>query len=216
MTKQEEIDENIELYFYNPSKTKDDFINDYKKIKIERYKRESGYRYSPLFFILKDIRFCFGARKQFNYIPKKEIDPANFAGVILIYTAFNNLVKEFYGGNYPGFAKNFMNITSPMEVKALNYLRNALIHKNYGLYCYIGDKKYYFFLGVGLDKLIEEVKMNTSYSSVGYKIDVRKLMNSFEKGVEKYKEYLLNHNNKKARKKFCEIFNVTNWIYIKE
>lgn len=179
MVNDDDVDQNIELYFYDPNKEKDDFINDYKRIKKDRYRREKGYRYSPLFIILKDIRFCLGARKQFNYIPKEKKDPANFAGVILIHTAFNNLVKKFYSGNYLGFAKQFMGIAKHEEIKALDCLRNALVHNNYSLSYYVKDKKYYFFLGIGLENLIERVNLNTSYSSVGYKIDVRKLMGSF-------------------------------------
>jgi len=212
---EEEIDQNIELYFFSPNKEKDDFIEQYKKVKVDRYTREKGYRYSPLFIIQKDIRYCLGARKQFNDIPKDKRDPANFAGVILIYTAFYNLVKKFYSGNYPGFAKKFMSIEHD-DQKILKYLRHGLIHNNYSLSYYKNDHKYYFILGAGLDELIEKLEAKRSYPSSTYLIDVRKLMRIFEQGIQSFKEYLLDRNHSKARKLFTQNFDVDTWIYIKE
>lgn len=214
MINQKEIDINVELYFFNPNKCKDDFIDFYKSCKFGRYQKEKGYRYSPLFLIQKDIRFCFGIGKQFNYIPRIELDPANFAGVILIHTAFNSLVKRFYSGDYPRFAKQFMDIDKPKEVKALDYLRHALVHNNYSLSWNNNGIKFYFILGIGLDKLIEKVNIKTSYLSEFYQIDVRKLMTTFEQGVQKFKKYLLDRKNHPARKLFIKNFDVDTWIFI--
>lgn len=216
MFNQNELDQNINLYFFDPNNEKDDFILEYKKIKTDRYQREKGYRYSPLFIIQKDIRFCLGARKQFNCIPREQLDPANFAGVILIHTAFGNLVRKFYAGDYPRFAKKFMGIQDNEHVKALDYLRNGLIHNNYSLSLNVKELKYYFFLGIGLNDLIKEVKLDTDYPSKAFAIDVRKLSSAFEKGAKEYKDFLLNRDNKKAREKFKNNFDVDNWLYIRE
>lgn len=216
MFSQNELDQNINLYFFDPNREKDDFISEYKKIKLERYKREKGYRYSPLFIIQKDIRFCLGARKQFNYIPKGQFDPANFAGVILIHTAFGNLVRKFYTGNYPGFAKNFMGIHDGEHVKALDYLRNGLIHNNYSLSFHTERLKYYFLLGIGLDDMIKEVAITTNYPSKAFAIDVRRLSSAFERGAKVFKAFLLDRKNTKARIRFRDNFDVDNWLYIRE
>lgn len=213
---QDELDQNINLYFFDPNKEKDDFILEYKKIKSERYSREKGYRYSPLFIIQKDIRFCLGARKQFNCIPKGEFDPANFAGVILIHTAFGNLVRKFYAGDYPRFAKNFMGIHDDAHVKALDYLRNGLVHNNYSLSFYVEGMKYYFLLGIGLNDIIKEVTISTNYPSKAFAVDVRKLSSAFERGSNSYKDFLLDRKNTKARIRFKDNFDVDNWLYVKE
>ena len=212
----EVIDKNIELYFYNPNKEKDEFIDDYKKLEKERYRKEKSYRYSPMFYILKDIRYCLGSRKQLNYIPKKEKDPASFAGIILIRIAFINLVKKFYNGDYPGFAKRFMGISDAGEIRALGFLRDGLEHNNYTLSFHVNGKKYFFLVGNGLTKLIEKVSLKGQPSAIGYRIDITRLRASFEMGVVKFKEYLLDHNNVKARKRFCKKFDVDNWIFIKK
>lgn len=215
MTENEEIDLNIELYFFDPNKEKDDFLDQYKKDKDDRHKREKGYRYSPLFIIQKDIRYCLGARKVFHkYIPDSELDPANFAAVILIHSAFNNLVRRFYSGDYPRFAKNFMDIDNPEYLNALNMLRNALMHNNYGLSYNANDIKYYFLLGIGLNQLIEKVKFNTSYPSQGYSVDIRKLSSAFERGAQKFKEKLLDRNQGRLRQNFISHFDVDNWMFI--
>jgi hypothetical protein len=217
--KNTEIDQNIELYFFDPNQEKDNYIDFYKEIKTDRCNKEKGYRYSPLFLLMKDIRYCFGARKQFNPIRKNGLDPANFAGVILTHLAFNNLVKKFYSGNYVQFAKRYMGIANSEDLDALNDLRNALVHNNYSLSVYNKKKeeKIYFSLGLG-DGFREVIKKDdnwkTDYKSSRYRVNPRKLMSAFEHGCREYKNYLLDHNNSKARQRFSEAFDTDQWTFI--
>ena len=92
-----------------------------KDIQKDRYTKEKGYRYSSLFYLMKDIRYCFGARKQFNSIRGRQFDPANFAGVILVHVVFKNFVKRFFNGDFPNFAKKYMDIKNNEDVKDLKW-----------------------------------------------------------------------------------------------
>lgn len=214
------IDKNIELFFFDPSKERDEFINFYKSLNPDRVKREGGrYRYSPLFLVFKDARYCFAVGKEFNDCREK-LHEANFAGIILINIGFNNMVKKIFSGQLEKFADQYMDIHNSDDLHGLRLLRNSLEHSFYSLYTYEirennGKKekvKVYFSLGFYDFIIRKDADWKRDYPSEMFMVNPRKLFTQFESGCKKFKNDLLDHSNTKLRDQFIKFYDVDQWI----
>ncbi len=214
------LDEKIELVFFDPSRSRDEYIEYYNKVNPERFEKENRrYRYSPIFLILKDIRYCLAFGKEFNGFREK-LNPSNFAAIILIHICLTNTIKKLYFGDFDGFSKKYMGIEDKEEVAALNTLRNAIIHSNYSLYNYVeknglGKKtKIYFSLGL-YPKIIEKNKnFRRGYPAELYLVNPNRLFTSLEKGLEEFKETLRDVKEQKLRRKLEKNFSLDEWVII--
>lgn len=212
-----EIDQNIELLFFDPYKSRDEYIEYYKSCHLERFTRENGrYRYSPLFLLLKDTHYCYGIGKEFNPV-RGDLHFPEFAGIILVRIAFTNTIKRFYYGGLNKFASQFMSIHDPEELDALELLRNAIEHSYYSLHTYVGKgetrKKIYFSLSHEFADIIKKVdNWKTSYPSEMYNVNPRLLFTSFENGLLKLKAILLDHTQAKLRLNFHKSLDIDQWI----
>lgn len=209
------LDQYINLFFFDPSKDKDSYQVACLSTENELLYQNGRYRYSPLYRVLRDVRFCFGVGKEFNPIRDK-LEFPDFAGILLINLAFTNLVKKTYRGDFEEFAKNYMSIKSKKELEGLRNLRNALEHSFYGLAYYDKEQKTYYYYSVGYKyDLIEEIKFKNppkhSRKCLVYRINPRKLYSSFVKGMNLFKQDLLKHNNPK-RKYFKNILDFDSWV----
>lgn len=207
-------DEKIDLLFFDPYKTRDEYINYYKLVASQRYIEEKGrYRYSPIFLLLKDIHFCYGIGKEFNPV-RDNLNFPEFAGILLVRIAFTNTIKKFYYGQLEKFAEEFMGISDKEELQALGLLRNALEHSYYSLYLRRKHSpKVYFTLGLSFDHIIKkDSTWQRSYPSEMYTVNPRRLFSGFEKGLFKFKELLLDPCQQKLRKHFDENFDIDQWI----
>lgn len=209
------LDQLIELFFFDPTRSRDDYIEFYKNICSDRFTREKGYRYSLLFLVLKDIRYCFGIGKEFNPV-RDELNPANFAGVILLDLAFRNLVKRVFSGDFSVFARDYMGIKQSSDLGALRILRNALEHSFYSLYYYENSKKIYFSLGYYPEIIKKDKMWKRPYPSEMYLVNPWKLYTAFIKGLRKFKDDLLNYKNAKMRSRFKKNTDIDNWVFIRE
>jgi len=217
---QEIIDKNIELFFFDPSKERDEFIDFYKSLNPDRVKKEGNrYRYSPLFLVSKDARHCFEVGKEFNNC-RENLHEANFAGIILINIGFNNMVKKIFSGQLEKFADQYMDIHNSDELHGLRLLRNSLEHSFYCLYTYEirennGKKekvKVYFSLGF-YDFIIKKATdWKRDYPSEMFMVNPRRLFTQFESGYKKFKNDLLDHSNTKMRNQFTKFYDVDQWI----
>lgn len=217
---QELLDKNIELFFFDPSKERDEFIDFYKSVNPDRVKKEGNrYRYSPLFLVSKDARHCFEVGKEFNNCREK-LHEANFAGIILINIGFNNIVKKIFSGRFEKFADQYMDIHSSEELHGLRLLRNSLEHSFYGLHTYEvreidGSKvkvKVYFSLDFYDFIVRKATDWKRDYPSEMFMVNPRKLFTQFESGCKKFKNDLLNHSNTKLRNQFIKFYDVDQWI----
>jgi len=219
--KQELIDKNIELFFFDPSRERDEFIEFYKSLNPDRVKKEGNrYRYSPLFLVLKDARYCFAVGKEFNECREK-LHEANFAGIILINIGFTNMVKKIFSGQLEKFAEQYMDIHDSVELNGLRLLRNSLEHSFYGLFTYENRKnkdgedekvKVYFSLGFYNFIIKKDPDWKRDYPSEMFMINPRKLFTQFESGCKKFKNDLLDHSNTKLRSQFTKYYDVDQWI----
>jgi hypothetical protein len=211
--KHSQIDTYIRLFFFDPSKSRDEYIESYKILLKERFDQENVYRYSPLFLLLKDIRYCFGIGKEFNLV-RDQIRPPESAGIILIDVAFRNVVRKIYDGDFEDFGKTYMGITTVAQLEGFRHLRNALEHGFYGLQTY--DKKtksdIYFRLSYG-SHFIEKYP-SVDPSKVIFNVNPRKLLLAFMKGIGLFREDLLKPDCSK-RKNFSHFVNIDKWIFIK-
>lgn len=208
------LQEKIELFFFDPVKSREEYIEFYKKVNPDRIAKESGrYRYSPLYLLLKDIRYCYGIGLEFNPI-REHLNTAEFAGIVLLRIAFNNTVKRIYSGRFAHFAKKYMGIADPESVDAINLLRNALEHSYYSL-SIIRKKdkvKIYFSLGY-YDWIIKKAEnWKRPYASEMYMVNPKRLFTSFEKGVRKLKNDISDPRNEKLRNNFQSKLSLDEWV----
>lgn len=218
---QELFDKNIELFFFDPSKERDEFIEFYKSLNPDRVKEEGNrYRYSPLFLVSKDARHCFEVGKEFNDCRDK-LHEANFAGIILINIGFNNMVKKIFSGQFEKFADQYMDIHSHKELYGLRLLRNSLEHSFYSLYTYEIRKnkdgkeekvKVYFSLDFYNFIIKKDPDWKRDYPSEMFMVNPRRLFTQFESGCQKFKNDLLDHSNIKLRNQFARFYDVDQWI----
>jgi len=210
------IEDKIELYFFHPARSKKDYRKIYKRFLRTKYTKEKVVRFSPLYILLRDTGYCFGIGEKLNSVRNK-IEPANFAGVILTAIAFNSLVKEIYYGKHYEFANKYMDISDQELVDALRYLRNGLEHSYYSLFFRLKisgrEEKIYFDLGNYPDVIKKNTRWRRLYSSRMYFVNPRKLLSTFEKGIELFKQDLLNPVNVGLRRNFEKRFTVKNWIF---
>jgi hypothetical protein len=211
------IEEKIELVFFDPSRTRDEYIEFYKSLNPERVKKERGkYRYSPLFLCLKDIRYCYAVGKEFNSV-RKIIHPSEFAGIILIRICFKNTIDRLYFGNLNKFAATYMGITDHKHLEVLNLLRNSLEHSYYSLYTYREnpDKtktKIYFSLGHYNFLIKKQEDWKRPYKSEMYMINPRELFLRLQTGLNKFKNDLLDSKNTKLRENIMKSFSLDKWV----
>lgn len=219
---EKELDNLIELFFFHPYHSRDEYIKKYKSYLPQRSSRENGYRYSNLFFCFQNIKHTLGIGKEFNSIRRK-INPAHFASVLLSNIAVQIISRQAYSDNAEKFLEKYLNIHNKELRKALREARNAIEHSGYSLYLYRGPKqgeaqhtKYYFGLGL-IPELVKKVdNWNPSYSSKMYLINPRRLYTAVKDGAMKLKEELLDHSNIIGRKYFKSHVDVDNWIFIRE
>lgn len=205
----------IELYFFDSSKHRNEYIDKYKIYFPDRYSKEGAYRYSPLFLICKDIRYCFAVGKEFNTV-RKEIFPANFTGIILIDIAYHSLIEKFYQKDFNGFVKKYMGISEPKLLWALEKLRDALVHSNYSLFIRDREKKkkIYFSLGFGYQEIIiQNNNWKTDYPSEMYNVNPRALFIAFEQAINSFKKDILKDSEKISN--FDNNISIDEWTVVK-
>ncbi len=211
-----EIDEAIKLYFFNPEEGDEKYIEYYKKVQNEKYKRDKNHLYSPLYLILKDINYCLRGSKN--------KDRADRASVVLVCIAIEIVVENVFFDHKKGewrlgeFAERYMNLNEE-EAKAIRKLRNALSHNNYSTVYKdkSGRRELSFLITLNyIKKVIFQSKKDPSR----YLVDPDKLRDSFVNAIEKYRNYLLKRESRKARKKFIRKFNseIKDWegIFIRK
>lgn len=99
--KEREIDNKIETYFFDPHKIRYEYIEVYKKNHRKRYKNEGRYRYSPLYYLRREILFLLA---RIPYIKdcvdskKVEFYPV-LTSYITIDIAIQGLMVDIYGLN---------------------------------------------------------------------------------------------------------------------
>jgi hypothetical protein len=208
-----ELNTYIELFFFDPNKSRDEYLDRYKALLPERFEKEKFCRYSPLFLLLKDIRYCFGVGKEFNPV-REHINPPESAGIILIDVAFRNVVKKVYDGNFEDFGKTYMDIEIKEQLEGFRYLRNALEHGFYSFQIYDKNTKrnIYFRLSYG-SHLIAKYP-STDPAKVVFNVNPRRLYSAFTKGISSFREDLLKPGQFK-RKTFARFVNIDDWIFIK-
>lgn len=207
MTK-DELDKFIDLFFFDPQNREndDDYIKKYAILCPDRLRRERGYRISPLYHLLKDMRYCYGLRKFHN--EKAREQAPDFAGLVLINIAYTNLVKRVYGKkDIERFALRYMGLTKN-QAHILRLLRNALEHGFYGLRTYDKDNQrtVYFSLSYDYD-LIEE---SNETQDVLYRVNPRKIFSKFNDGIRSFHAALKTHTHPN-RKDFKKLLNLDNW-----
>jgi hypothetical protein len=209
---EEKLDQYIELFFFDPKKNKDAYKNSCLETGNTDVCKKNGYLFSPLYLVLRDIRFCFGVGAEFNLI-RDDLEFPDRAGILLIDIAFRNLVKKIFKSDFDMFAEKYMEITSD-KLKGIRNLRNALEHNFYGLSFYDKNDKfhYYYFLSYKYD-LIQEINKQPNKMSVAYGVNPRKLYTSFEKGISSFKQTLLDRTNP-DRKYFRSSLDLKSWIII--
>ena len=214
--KEQLLDKQIELFFFDPRKTKEEYGEFYKEVYAEKFEKEKLCRYSPLFHALRDIRFCFGVGKEFNLI-RDNLNFPEFAGIVIIDLAFYNLVKKVYKGPFGEYAQKYMKIDSKEEIESLRRLRNAIQHGFYSLKILnkeTGNEEF-FTINNSLDKAIHrEAVTENNKTTIKNIINSKKLYSDFTESIILFKNDLLNHNNKK-RACFSGFLNIDNWIYNK-
>lgn len=216
-----EIDDLINLFFFHPHRSRDDYIKRYKIHQKERYNREGGYRYSNLFFCVQNIKHCLGVGKEFSTI-RKRISPAHFTSIILCNIAVQIVGRQAYIGNIHGFMKEYMNIKTKEHQTALREARNAIEHSGYSLYIYKKPKvnelkvKLYFGLGMFDGVIARDKTWKRSYPSKLYLINPKELYSCFKSACQELKKDLLNHSNLKQRKYFKDHVDIDRWIFIRE
>ena len=210
------LEEKIELFFFDPRKSREEYIEYYKQINPQRYIDEGErYRYSPLFLLLKDIRYCFGLGAEFNPI-RSNLATAEFAAVVLLRICFTNTVKRIYFGDLDKFAEEYMGITGEENLEGLGLLRNALEHSYYSLYTYKeknGIKtKFYFSLG-SFDFVIKKNEnWQRPYPSEMFFVNPKKLYSAFENGTRLLKAHLQDPVNTRHRENFEQNLSLDEWI----
>jgi len=216
------LDNLINLYFFDPKKDRNKYINFYKRSIKDRYKKEKGYRYSNIYLLRKDIKFCLGLNKSFSDCPKEiKNEITYFGAIILINTAIDLIVSKIFNGNYIRFTKKYLKIENDEYAKALRYLRNGLVH-NYSLYCYAENnnkyfkkgEKVYFNLDFYNELISKNLKWKRKYSSSMYNINPRILYSRFVNAIEFYKKELLDRKNNKLRLEFKDGVDIDNWILL--
>lgn len=215
------LDEKIELMFFDPYKSRDEYIEYYKKICPGKFAEEGGrYRYSPVYLLFQDIHFSYGVGKVFNQIRKDpRFHEADFAGIILLRICLTNTVKRFYHGRLEAFASKYMGINDKDALDALNLLRNSLEHSYYSLSTtkvveVKGIKKHIkvnFILGY-FDQLILKATTLKDKSVEAYAINPRKLYTTVKEGMERFKTDLLDPKNQKLRETFDKNFDISEWV----
>lgn len=191
----ESFEQKMSLFFFDPQKTKDQYIEEYKKTLPGRYSSEGSHRYSPLFFLLKDIRRCFLFGREYEAIRVLGFEENYLTAAILIDLGIDNIVELFYDKPVKNVARDnfmsrFMGITDPDHLLVLANLRDALTHNFYKLSYKERNAKFtsHFMLGF-YDSLISgPIRDRVRVMSRWYEINPRKMLNVFESGLRNFKE----------------------------
>jgi hypothetical protein len=210
---EEELDQYIELFFFDPSKNKDTYKKSCMTMGCSNVFCEKGCLFSPLYLVLRDIRFCFGVGKEFNSI-RDDLEFPDRAGILLIDIAFRNLIKKIFKHDFDEFAQKYMELTSD-NLKGIRNLRNALEHNFYGLSFYDKDDRCHYYYSLSYNyKLIQEIRKQPCEKFITYGVNPRKLYSSFENGIILFKQILLKHSNP-DRKYFRSSLDLKSWIIYK-
>lgn len=207
----EQLDKFIELFFFDPAlKTNDsEYDKLYQKVCAKQFSDELSCRYSPLYLLLKDIRFCYGVGKQFNPI-RENLEPADYAGILLIDAGFN-MIEKICHAHPEGFGIKYMGFKNQEEQFAFRLLRNCFAHKNYGLKNSHKGKPIFFNLSYNHPLIEKHEIVNAGKSSILYLVNPRRLFSAFTEGVKKIKVDILEKGDPN-RPFFKSFLNVNNWI----
>lgn len=223
------IDEKINLYFFDPRRSSKEYKDYYKKVNPERYKKENGCRFSPLYFLFRDIRHCFLLGRGFNNT-RKHLNEATFASVILIKIGIDEVAKKILikpdvklkEEKIKIFVKDYMEIKQSLS-KPLYELRNAIEHSGYSLHTNVyknikGQKiktKYYYSLGSYKWIVKEDKGFKFSYPAKMFLVNPYRLYGCFRRGMLKLELELRDKNNNHLRDNFLKNCSLKNWVIIK-
>jgi hypothetical protein len=209
-----DLNNRLEMFFFNPKEIHAKYREKYQQLYDIKHIKKYGIRFSPLYLLREDIFFCLGKSLGKKKI-KFNFGPANFAGVILINTAINNIVNKLFNKDFVKFGTEYLEINEEWKINKIWHLRNTLIHNNYGL-SYRCDKcssKIYFKLDTNLKDLIKiDKKWQRNYPSELYIINPKRLHEIFENALKKVEKEI--NNNKKLQKIFMNNIRLKDWLIL--
>lgn len=188
-------------------------------------RENNGYRYSPLFLCLKDIKHCLFMGEELSkcrqYIDNKDRHSAFFAAIVLVDIALDNLIKVAFNSR-DKFIEKYMKIRDRELQFAIGKLRDAIVHSGYSLNCYHPlrpkkgrkQEKIYFCLGLYNWLIRKDNQWKRNYPSRMFEVNPRMLYLRFKDGVQKLKNELLNNNNEELREYFKKNLDLDAWILI--
>lgn len=205
----------ITMFFFDPKKTHDEYRKTYSELYNNKHIEEYGIRFSPLYLLREDIFFCLGKSLGKNKEITFNFGPANFAGVILVNTAINNLVNKIFNQDFRKFGLEYLQIKEEWKINKIWHLRNTLIHNNYGLSyrCDECSSKIYFKLDSKSEYLIKiDETWQRNYPSELYIINPEKLHEIFENALIKVKQDI--NENKNLQKIFLKKIRLKDWLIL--
>lgn len=216
------IDDKINLYFFNPLQSVEIYRELYISLCNERYQREqSRVRFAPLYLLRRDIRHCLNLGKEFNPV-RANIGEAIFPAIILIRIAFTETVKKIlafegvcsYQERIIKFGRDYLDIKDENLLIALGYLRDSLEHSNYSLYCTKNGIKYYFSLGYFKDIILEKDDWNSDQPSKMFLVNPKKLYSNLIVAFRRLHHELKDKNNTYMRNHFDNAVQIEDWTLI--
>ena len=230
LTKKDRTDRLVKLLFFDPRESRDGYIALYKNFEWERFSKEGGYRYSPIFLLAQDARFCAGLDSSFGK-NKRAFHFPFFASVILVELIFSVLGEHLLvlPQSNDGRRKKINNFRlkllrkyeptlKPLQVEALRDLRNSLEHSNYSLR-YKHPKAtlaHHFSLSAsGSTKLItlqKSVRGKAKY----WQVDVVRYVILITDIINDLDEDLLDQKQLVTRNRLLRKTEVDSWVMVKD
>lgn len=214
------LNDKVELYFFDHTKSEDEYINFYSSLcfnkGIEDLTRKI-VRFSPLYQLLKDIRICLG---QDENLPRGYPYPYK-AGILLMNILVNTLARDIKNiGNWNKGKKTifFVELLSPYlekkeDSKVLRFLRNSLDHNKYSLnWREKGGWEYIFNYGIGKTNKMLSVSEDASRKIKFCTFYPCNLYLNLITEIKKIQEKLSSCNDKKMKKHFENNFKPDYWV----
>lgn len=204
-----EIDKKIEEFFFDPSKTPEEY-----KILYSCNNPGEIIRFSTLYLARRDIFYCFGFNPEIRQMiyTGSSFGTAYFAGIWLIYETVITLASsidiekvEFY--------KKYLQFKNPNNIVALDKLRQAITHFKYSLKIRDRSSLWQFSLNPNSRYLIGKDK-ESNYPSNNFVVNPFIFHQRLEEAIMSLKERLLNRRYKKLRGSFNNNVRRKHWVII--
>lgn len=207
---EEELDNSIKLFFWDPRDGCDNYRIEYPKYNQEQFLKDNQIvRYPRLLLIRRDLYFTlWKPLNQIQLLPDQPYDGIpHFASILLIRSACELLIRGLFSRNfdspkdedYNDFFRKYFNLNEA-ESKALKFLRDSIVHDGYSLSVYKNENcsevKYYFDIAKdGSEPIYQKDDWSTSYPSKKFIVNPWVLHDRFENALVKIKNDLLDRDN---------------------